>query len=172
MPSATSIPATTGENVLTGAIAIATGSSGQLLEINGTTRKLQGITKLALANQLADYGDAVTLAQDATYDWNTTVRTLGSDYAAGTQDISLPTELQITNWVPGEPPRRLMKLQTSANGFNLLASANVTINGDTAGVDMSPIPGSTNNPSGTVNAPYYLVYRLSATAFWVLGYAS
>jgi hypothetical protein len=172
MANATSLPLTTGEYIGVGACALATGSSGEVLELNATTRKFQGITKLALANQLADYGDAITLAQAATYDWNTTVRNLGSDYAAGTQDISLPTELQITNWVPGEPPRKLYKLQTSANGFNLLASANCTINGDTADTDMSPVPGSTNNPSATVNSPYYLVYRLSATAYWVLGYAS
>lgn len=172
MANATSIPLTTGENVATGAIAIGSGSSGQLLEVNSTTRKLQGITKLTLANQLADYGDAVTLAQDSTYNWNTTVRNLGSDYAAGTQAISLPTELQITNWVPGEPPRRLLKLQTSANGFDLLASANCTINGAAGGADMTPVPGSTNDPSNTVCSPYYLVYRLSATAYWVLGFAS
>lgn len=172
MANATSIPITTGENVLTGAIAIGSGSAGQLLEINSTTRKLQGITKLTLANQLADYGDAITLAQAATYDWNTTVRNLGSDYAAGTQDISLPTELQLTNWVPGEPPRRLFKLQTSANGLNLLVGANCTINGDSAGTDASPVAGSTVNPAATTNAPYWLVYRASATAYWILGYAS
>lgn len=171
MANATSFPLTTGEYVGVGAAALATGSSAQVLELNATTRKLQGLAKSTLATQLQDVAEAVTLAQAATYDWNTTVRNLGSDYAAGTQDISLPTELQVTNWPVGEM-RRLYKLQTSANGMNLLASANVTINGDTGGTDMSPIPGSTNNPSATVCSPYWCVYRVSTTSFYVLGFAS
>lgn len=167
MANATSIPLTTGENALVGAISL-----GQVLVTDSTTRKLQGIAKATLAQQLADLADAVTLAQAATYSWDSTAQTLGSDYAAGTQDITLPTELQLTNWPVGAPPRRLMKLQTSANGFNLLAPANVTINGDSAGSDMSPVPGSTLNPSVTVSAPYYLVYRVSATSFYVCGFVS
>jgi hypothetical protein len=61
---------------------------------------------------------------------------------------------------------------TSAFGINLLASANVTINGAAGGTDMSPISGSLLVPAIGVNAPYWKIQRISATAFFVFGYAS
>ncbi len=167
MALATSLPLATGEFVPVEGLAL-----GDVIYLDPDTRKAVGLTLQEAGDAIADAADAITIVTASTYDWNTTVRNLGSQYAAGTQAITLPDETQITNWVPGEPPRRLYKLQTSANGMNLLVGANCTINGDTAGTDASPIAGSTVNPAATTNAPYWLVYRESATAYWLLGYAS
>jgi hypothetical protein len=173
MANATSMPLTTGEYVGAGAMALASGTSGQIIELNATTRKFQGLAKSALATQIAALVQAenftVTLAPNATYDWDSTAQNVFVTHAAAACDVSLPVEASITNWPPLAPPRRLFKMNASANGINLLTGATCTINGAAADANMSPIPDSNSTPSNTVLAQWVYVYRASATSYYVFG---
>lgn len=116
------------------------------------------------------YIDSITSAADiATFDWDTTDRAVGIVHAAAATDVSLPAEASVTNWPAGSPPRKLFKLNASANGINLLVAGNCTINGGAAAADMVPIPDTNATPSVTVLAQWVYVYRLSATAYFVFG---
>lgn len=115
--------------------------------------------------------NTVTLAPDATYNWNSTAMYLAVTHAAAACDVTLPDETQLANWPVGQT-RRLVKLNTSAFGINLIAPANIVVNGAAAGTDASPVTGSLLVPAIAVNCPHWLVYRASATAFWIQGWAS
>jgi hypothetical protein len=135
-------------------------------------QNVQGETRAVLSASLAALSEAITLAPDATYDWDSTALSVGVTHAAATCVISLPVEASVTNRVPGTPPRKLYKLNSTVNDIDLMAGPTCTINGAAAGTDMTPVPGSALQPSDTVNAPYWLVYRRTATAYHVLGFVS
>lgn len=167
MSLATAIPVDAqGHFAPIGAIA-----DGDVLYRTGTPPEVKGITQAALAALLSAVTDVVTAAPNATYSWNTTATHVAVTHAAAACDVTLPSEAQVTNWPVGAPPRRLSKMNTSANGINLRAPSTVTINGGAADADMSPIPDSDGDPSNSVLAQSVWVYRASATAFWVWGAA-
>jgi len=128
-----------------------------------------GQTPTALAAAVASTNEAITPVSAATYSWDTTAKNLGVTYVTAQCDITLPDATQITNWVPGDPPRKLFKHNTTAFSVGLIAPANVAINGDTLGVDMTTIPGFNADPSATVLAPWCYVYRATAASFYVFG---
>jgi hypothetical protein len=164
MALATSLPLTTGEYVRTGPVAL-----GNFLRVNSSTRRFEGITPAAAAAEFAAIDAALTLVPDAAYSWDSTALNLAVTHAAAACDITLPSEAQITNWVPGSIPRRVFKMNTSVNGINLLSPATVTINGGAADANMSPIPDTNAAVSNTALGQWVYVYRQTATAFWVWG---
>lgn len=166
MALATSIPV----DALGHYAGIGTINDTEVLVRSGQT--VQGETRAVLSASLADLAEAITLAPDATFNWDSDDLNVGVTHAAATCVVSLPVEASVTNWVPGSAPRKLYKFNGSANDIDLMAGPTCTINGAAAGTDMTPIPGSALQPSDTVNAPYWLVYRQSATAYWVIGFVS
>jgi hypothetical protein len=131
--------------------------------------QINGITSEVLATFIKAVTDVITPVNAATKSWDTTEENLGVTYVTAQCDITLPTAAQVTNWPVGAPPRRIYKLNSTAFSVGLIAPADVAINGDTLGVDMTTIPGFDADPSATVMAPYCLVYRLAADSFYVCG---
>jgi hypothetical protein len=176
LPSAMTVGVATyanGVRTTTGPTTLAMGAVADADYLTRSGATVVGKTVVETANAVAATIVDLSLLDGgaATYNWNSTVRELGISHAAAACDVSLPDETQTTNWPVGQC-RHLYKRNTSAFGINLLASANVTINGAAGGTDMSPVPGSLIVPSATVNAPYWKVQRISATAFFVFGYVS
>lgn len=140
---------------------------GAIVQRSGSA--LVGTTPATLAAALALLSDAVTVVPDAAYNWNSSALHIALSYALAAVDVSLPAESEVTLWVPGTPPRRVSKMNNQAFGFNLLTSATCTINGAAADANMSPVPDSATSSSNFVLAQSVLVYRETATSWWVWG---
>lgn len=145
------------------------GAVGEGDYIRRLSSTVVGQTPTALAAAVKAIQETITPAADAAYDWNTTAANIAVTHDAAACDVSLPAEAAVTNWPPGDPPRKLFKMNTSVNGINLLTAATCTINGGAADANMSPIPDSDADPSNTVLAQWVYVYRQTATAYWVWG---
>lgn len=139
----------------------------QLTRRNGTS--FEGISTSDLAALLRVIDFTLTPVPDATYSWNTTALNLAVTHADANVDITLPDATQVTNWVPGDPPRRVFTMNSSAFGWDLLAPADVSINGGPLGTDMQPVPDSNTAPSPTALGQWVYVYRQTAAAYWVWG---
>ncbi len=104
----------------------------------------------------------------AAFTWQTDDLDLWIAYSAAACTITLPPQSDVTSWVPGTAQlRRIRKFNTSANGVILTPQANCRINGGALATAMNPIPGTAVTPSLTVVMPGALVYRASATDFYV-----
>ncbi len=172
LPSAMTVGTATtalGLTELGGPTALTMGpvSASTMLGRFGTA--INGISFEVLASFIKPFLEAITVVDAATKSWNTTEVNLGVTYVTAQCDITLPDATQITNWVPGDPPRKLYKLNSTAFSVGLIAPADVAINGDTLGVDMTTIPGFDADPSATVMAPWCYVYRATAASFYVFG---
>jgi hypothetical protein len=165
--AASGLVETSGPTTLTmGAVA-----DTEILTRSGST--IDGVLPATLAATLAptirgiDF--TLTPVPDATYSWDSTALNLAITHAAANVDVTLPDATQVTNWVPGTPPRRAFTMNTSAFGWDLLAPADVSINGGPLGTDMQPVPDSNTAPSPTALGQWVYVYRETAAAYWVWG---
>jgi hypothetical protein len=142
-------------------------ADGDLARRNGDN--FEGVAPATLAAALTLLADAVTVVPDAAYDWNSSALHIALSHALAVVNVSLPVEADITLWPPGTPPRRVSKMNNQAFGFNLLTGPTCTINGAAADANMSPVPDSATSSSNSVLAQSVLVYRETATSFWVWG---
>lgn len=141
----------------------------ELLRLNAAGTGIEGVSSATLAAALALLQNAVTVVPDAAYDWNSAAEHIALSNAAGVVNVTLPSEAQVALWVPGTPPRRCSKINNQAFGWNFLTAATCTINGAAADANMSPVPDSAVSANNGVLAQTVLVYRETATSYWVLG---
>jgi hypothetical protein len=109
-----------------------------------------------------------TVAENgAAINW-TTQNAIANIHTGALATFTLPTAADLTTW-PIDVSRVLTKTNTSVFGMGLAVGVTQTVNGGAVGVGITSLPGSTLVPSPTTpqTAPSYLIWRQSATAFWV-----